>query len=192
MLANTSLPPVISSTPVVDHVFRYASAANTLVTVTVADVLGACGTIGRVVNSTVQPWTSSFRINKITMYPAASASTNVDVDLVWAGDANSHVKDSEKLRDLPAGMSVSGPMVFYPPRGTELAQWHAATATGNLFSVLPGAGSIIDFNVTYTTSNAFIAGSISVTTAVVGTVYYLALDGPSTNVLRPKGLISTS
>jgi len=190
-LANTSLPPKIDTTPTLDHVFRYTSTANTLVTITVADIFGALGVMGTVTNSKVQPMFGSFRINSLTIWPAASASTNSDIDLIWAGGANSYIKDSEKERSIPAGISVTGPMRFFPPKGSEMGLWHAATATGNLFSVMPGTGSIIDFHVTYTGVNAFTAGNITVATAVIGTVYYLALDGVSTHVLVPRGLTTT-
>jgi len=190
-LLRSSLPPKIDTTPVVDHVFRFASTASTLKTITVIDMFGALGCMGTVTNSKVQPFCGSFRLNSVTIYPSTSTTTQTDVDLLWAGDANAHVRDSEVERSIPAGVSVTSPLRFVPPRNMEVSMWHAATSAGNLFTLIPGTASIIDVHVTYTMVNAFTAANVTVTTAVIGTVYYLALDGPG-GTLVPRGLTSTN
>jgi urea transporter len=53
-------------------------------------------------------------------------------------------------------------------------------------------GAVIDLAVDFTLSGQFEAFTQVVATAVVGTVYYLALDGPSSNTLVPVGVPTTS
>jgi len=54
------------------------------------------------------------------------------------------------------------------------------------------AGSIVDFEVESRLSNQFGLTPITVSVGVLNKVYYLALDGPSSNIFRPVGLPSTA
>jgi hypothetical protein len=71
--------------------------------------------------------------------------------------------------------------------------WVAATATGtlNLFSLSCSTDSIIDVEVEYTLSNQIQAASITIATGVLGSIYYLPLDGAASHVYNPLHLPTT-
>jgi hypothetical protein len=61
----------------------------------------------------------------------------------------------------------------------------------SVFLITCTVGSVVDVHVSFRTSGAIAAGTHSVTTATLGNIYYLALDGPSSNVYVPVGLPTT-
>lgn len=185
-------PGRINSTPTLRHVFRYAAASSTTVAVTNIDIFGALGVIGTVVNSTVKCWAGSFKINRVILYPI-STTTNATVDLIWSAGANSYTKDEDWMMSVPQGMTGPCSLTCVPPVGSEASFWQSNFSSGVLFNIIAAGGMIVDFDVSFTLVNVQTSGIITgFTTVALGQVYYLALDGRATNVLRPVGLTSTT
>lgn len=161
--------------------------------VTVADITGACGGIVRVVNNSLQPWASSFRLKQVTMYPA-SVTGSADVDnIVWSNGLTNFVKDEVKDSTIPTGITVPQRLTFRPPSKSLLSDWVATNgAAGALFTVTANGGTVIDVAIDYTlTAGLAEPGTISLTAGALGGVFYLALDGAASNNITPVGLPTT-
>jgi hypothetical protein len=177
---GVSLPPVINASQVVSGRYRFTSLSNALVSVSIADVLGACGGVCSVTNSVFKPWASSFRIKEIRMYPGVNPNVGVSYNSVaWNSGISGVAQDQERVDDLPAGITVTHALSFKPPEKSLASDWISciATTTTNLFAMQSQVGTIIDFHVDYTLSNQFQAGSITIATGTLGSIYYLPLDG---------------
>jgi hypothetical protein len=190
------LPPQLNNSVALTHVFRYFVATTAApVSVSVQDMLGALGGICSVGNSLLKPWSSSFRIHSVTAYPstAAAAPNENFCALWWNAGPSFQQKDVEESKDVPQGVTMTAPVRFTPPGKTLAGDWLACTATGstNLFSMFVSAGSIIDLHVSFTLSNQFIPATMTIGTGTLGTIYYLALDGPSSNTIVPAHLPTT-
>jgi hypothetical protein len=135
---------------------------------------------------------SSFRLNKITIWPPQNAGSDLAY-VTWSSNWASFEKDDEKIATLPDGISVPTAMVFVPPKRAVTGFWvSSGLTTENMFIVVCAVGSIIDVDLSWTICNTFVNQSIAGLASVsIGTVYYLALDGASSNKLVPMGLPST-
>jgi hypothetical protein len=180
MKMSASLPPVMNASQIVKARYRFTSLSNALVSVSIADVLGACGGTCTVANSTFKPWASSFRIKEIRLYPGVNPSVGVSYNSVaWNSGISGVAQDQERINDLPSGITVSQALSFKPPVRSLAADWISciATTTTNLFAIQAQNGTIVDFHVDYTLSNQFQAGAITISTGTLGSIYYLPLDG---------------
>jgi hypothetical protein len=178
--APLSLPPVMNMSQVVRGRYRFTSLSNTLVSVSIADILGALGGTCSVANSTFRPWASSFRIREIRMYPGVNPAVGVSYNSVaWNSGISGVSQDQERVDDLPSGITVSHALSFKPPARSLAADWISciATTTTNLFAMQSQNGTIVDFHCDYTLSNQFQAGSITIASGTLGSIYYLPLDG---------------
>jgi hypothetical protein len=187
--SGLSLPPPLEITPLVEHVFRFSATSGGTATISAADVIGALGTVCTVTNSTVRPFASSFRIKAVKLWSAVSSSTAFNESVVWTLATGSQMKDEEVSESFPTGVSVSRNLTSSPPKGTLAAMWQVAN-TNSLFTLQINAGSIVDLVIEYTLSNQFVSGTQSVSTGVLGNIYYLYLDGASA-IMLPVGLPST-
>jgi hypothetical protein len=181
------LPPSLSLVPTLSHRYRFQSTSNALTLCSTGNFLGSLGVIGTVTNSTVATIASSFRLNRIEVWPASGGTCTVD----WAS-ATGYTKDEMKDASLPSGVTVTKSLRFLPPKQSFAALWtNEVNSSVALFSMFAPTGSIIDVHVSYTICGVFAPLNISVATAVIGSSYYLALDGPSTNHYPPVGLPTT-
>jgi len=194
---KVSLPPMIESTINVRSKIRYTVLSGTstaIHSVSVNDFLGSLGGVS-ITSSLFRPWASSFRLRKVTMWPAVIVGTDQTIaSLWWNSGLTPFNKDSEKSSDLPVGVTMTRPVVFRPPAKTLAGDWVAATGnpSANLFSFLSSAGTIIDVECDYTLSNQILAANITTSAATGGNIYYLYLDGSGgSNVVRPTHLPST-
>jgi hypothetical protein len=177
---GASLPPVMNASQVVKGRFRFTSLSSTLVSVSIADVLGACGGTCSVTNSTFKPWASSFRIKEVRMYPGVNPGVGVSYNSVaWNSGISGVAQDQERIDDLPSGITVTHALSFKPPEKSLASDWISCLATGttNLFAMQSQNGTLVDFHVDFTLSNQFQAASITISTGTLGAIYYLPLDG---------------
>lgn len=191
------LPPIINATPTFGHTYRFTVATVNLTDFPVvgADLAGALGTICTVVNSKVQPYISTVRIHRITIWPAANSNPPLKASVEWGAIAGI-VKDESKVSGLPSGITEEKVVTAVPPRNSLASDWlNLQSLTGNiLFYLSCPAGSIIDIQLTCTLAAAFVTpANITVTTGVVGTAYFLALDkAGGTSNIAPLGLPTTT
>lgn len=193
---GASLPPVINGVVQLSHTFRYATSGTvTNTTLTVGSILGALGGICTVANTTLQCWTSSFRIKwaKVWVNPS---STNDEVSWTWSDFSLDRDQERAMTRDLPANVTVAAAVKYVPTPGTIVADWYGGlvASTTVLASVSCPAGTIIDFHVDFTMNARILGAGVtrSITTGVLGNTYWLALDGVTSNLMRPRILPSTT
>jgi len=194
----SSLPAEINLTPHFHHVFRFNCTTTTSATVSVIQLFGALGGICSAANSAVSTWTSSVRVKKITIWPAAPSASAAGAYIDWFFSDTSLFPDESKSVTYPEGVTVTAPLVFVPPEKSLCGMWinSTATSTFNLFNISVVAGSVIDVAVECTlglvNSTSSSLYQLTVTTGTLGNVYYLALDGPSNNKIPPVSGIPTT
>jgi hypothetical protein len=188
-----NLPPQLDATPAFRHVYRFQNSSSTPSAVTVLDLFGAAGTIGTVTNSTVTAWTSSLKLKKVVVWPSIiSSSAPVPTELTWGIGESGQVPDSAVIDSLPEGITSTKAMSFVPPQNSLASFWISeADSSAALFTITTSPGSIVDVHLSVRLSNVFPGSAVTVATAVVGTVYYLALDGPTTNRYVAIGVPTT-
>jgi hypothetical protein len=180
------LPPQLSLVPTLTHIFRFQSTNSSLTLIAAGNVLGALGAIGTSA-LTVATVASSFRIKSLKIWPAAGGTCFVE----WAA-ATGYTRDQVKDASLPSGITVSKSLTFNPPRASFAALWtNEAIPTTNLMNIFAPTGSILDLNVEYTINGVFTPLVITVASAVLNGMYYLALDGPTLHHFPPVGLPTT-
>jgi len=182
---------MVDVTPHYRTVRRFFSAAGTTnQAITPTNILTALGAIGTVVNSTVAAFHSSFRIHRIVIWGGLQASGAESVSLSYSSALSTSVMDTEKVVAYPEGGGIPGAMTFVPPRGS-LAEFWQGASTNALLRTSLSPGSIVDVHLSVTLGNVLTPPTATVTTAAVGSLYYLPLDGPSTHLITPLGLPTT-
>jgi len=172
----------------------YTNSSASATGVTGSELIAACGGICTVANTTVTSMMSSFRIRRITIWPAvvaAGTATSAFADLTWSANATSFTKDEEKIRPVPAGVANSGPVVFVPPSKALVSDWFTSAVSSNLFTVAANVGSTLLLEGTATISNSIAPVASTVAAGTLGSVYYLPLDGTSVHRWTPLGLTTT-
>jgi hypothetical protein len=191
--SSTSLPPQMDITPNARHVYRFVCGNVASVTCTNQDILGAIGGICTVANSTVRLWATSFKLHSIKMWPSANTSTTPTyADVYWGAGAYGS-KDSEFLKAVPGGVTVTGLVTFTPPKGCFAANWISNTISGNyvIMGLQCTVGSIVDVDLSFTLANQVAPANASISTGTLGAIYYLALDGSTTHQYTAYGLPGT-
>jgi len=190
------LPPQIMSTTTCHSVLRFqvlSAIGGTPTTINNAQILGACGCIGKVVNSSVSSIASSFRIKRVSIWPAPSATADAVPEVAWLFPVSTDVgKDVAWMSSMPAGVSQTTAVVSEPPKGSLCSSWFRWDGSqADLFSLYNlTVGSILDLSVSFTLRNVLAGADIGVTTAAVGTMYYLYLD-TSSGKIQPVGRPTT-
>lgn len=202
MAAGVSvLPPPVEQTAQLHgrKMMFFAQSSVTNVIVNAQDIVSALGGICTVANSTIVPWTSSFRINSVEIYPPSdTVSTAVPSGGLWwnASSGNQFVKDTQVVAAIPGGVTNTERLRYVPPKKSLASDWitqYTGASTLNVFQITVSQGGIVILNVDCTLSNAQVSSpQTGVTTCSLGGIYYLALDGRATNLLRPVDLNTTS
>jgi hypothetical protein len=188
-----SLPPRIQLSPAVSHTYRFRSTSASATLVTVASMLGALGGLCTAVNSKIGTWASSLKIIKVTVWPSGSTSGVTNATLSWYLGESAQVPDEAWDEAIPEGITATKALVFTPPPKSLCGFWiDSSDSAANLFAIQTSIGSVVDLQVAYRLVNVQSGLQITVVTGVLGTVYYLALDGPTSNTYVPIGLLSTS
>jgi len=192
---GSDLPPQLNTTPTFRHTYRFrVTTAVTSQPVTLGSIMGALGGMVTVANSAFATWTSTFQIRRFVAWPPQNAGADL-VYLNWSAAATSgYVKDEQMIQTLPDGITVTKGMVFRPPAKSLASDWlsNGLAATVQVVYITAPAGAIIDLEVAQTLVNSLNNINLSITVgAVLGSVYYLALDGATANKIQPFGLPST-
>jgi hypothetical protein len=120
-LSVGSLPPRLCLTPKVRNVYRFRCTTSGTYTITVPFILGSLGGIAGGATA-VTPWSSSFKLVKVTVWPAPSSSAAVTTTLSWGIGQADQVPDELDDRSIPEGTTITAPLVFRPP-AMSLAQF---------------------------------------------------------------------
>jgi len=188
---GSSLPPKLALTPVVRKAFRFKATASSLTSVTVGSLLGVLGGVGTTVVA-VKQIASAVKLMKVVVWPSPSTSSADTVLLNWAQGASGQDPDEVEDETLPEGVSITRSMSFVPPTRSLAGFWITSTdASSTVFQIQAPVGSVVDVSLHLCITDAFASSTVVVASAVIGTYYYLALDGPASNVYVPTGLPTT-
>ncbi len=179
------MPRPVALWPIIRRLkLRFGASSGTTIStgaITLDDVLGAIGVIGRVANTSVTCLATSFKINKVTMWlgPSGSVATQSFCSFFSAGD--DHEPDYMVENDVPINMQGSPScLVFRPPKKSTAGLWQRDTATGTDLIMVVGVGttgSLVEVDLDFTLSTTLASSnSLTVTTAAVGVFYRLALN----------------
>ncbi len=184
-----SLPPEIPTNATIRQRFRfYTSSAASDEAITVSDVFGALGVVGRVSNTSFTQIASSFRIRGIDVWMAPNLGS---CEIAWLASDITRVKDETMSIAAPSGSTLARKCHFSPPKSSVANDWVYGTMTGSvqLFRLSLPQGSIMDLDVEWTTNTGHITMSAinSVSGSVtVGAFYRLYLDRTAGNgYIRP-------
>jgi hypothetical protein len=188
---GSSLPPTTMTTVSSSHVYRFNVTSGSLLPVTVGSLLASLGGIA-VSTTSFAPWASAVKLHSITVWTGVnSTGTTVTVPtLSWGSGTSGQVPDEERVRPVPAGVSVTGALVFRPPRLSLARDWVTSAAASDVFfNMQVVEGSVVDVHVAFRLSNVVAAPSALTTTGLTqGKVYYGPLDGIASNTVLAIGL----
>ncbi len=182
---GSAMPRPVALWPVVRGLrLRFGAASGTNIAtgaITLDDVLGAIGVIGRVANTSVTCLATSFKINAVRLWvgPSGSVATQSFVQFLAAGD--DHEPDYMVENDIPINMQGGPNMLEYrPPKKSTASMWQRDTATGSDLIMVVGVGttgSLVEVDLDFTLSTTVASSNaITVTTCSVGVFYRLALN----------------
>lgn len=186
-------PPQINSNVSLGHVYRFLSSSASATTVTVGSLLAACGSTCKAVNTTVTAFTSSVKVNRVSIWsPPASQGASATCSINWIGGLNSSDKE---ISDTTVSVAQPAHISSSPPPRSLAEFWNnGSNAAANLFTLIAPIGSIIDVSVSQILFDED-SGDTSVDTAVAAAVfnkvYYLSLDPNATHHYTPISLTTT-
>jgi len=186
-----TLPPELEATICFRHIYRFKSTSTSAGIVS-AYSLGAVPGVAATSSSAGRTIITSIRINTIKVWSAANStsSTPQTVSLSWSAAVFPSVKDSEKMRTLPDGVSVTGVLLFVPPAKSLMSDWFvpAQVDSGNLFYLQSPIGSVVDVDLSCTLANTMSTQGVNSAsgTYTPGNIYYSSLDG--SNNYQTEGL----
>jgi hypothetical protein len=183
-------PPQLKSNPQMRHKFRFGSGSSGAGTynITNNDILLAAGGICTIANSTITAIFASFKVRSIEVWGYAGAAP-ATISVNWNGSpvfvSNAEVSDTSVSPAYPAHI------IARPPKDTNAA-FHQTSSTNTLFVLTVVNDSIIDLELDLVMSdNQDVDTVTGVSTASLGTQYFLALDGAASNNLVPQSLNTT-
>jgi len=187
-----SLPPQLNVTPTFRSTRIFTATGAATVACTGSEIGCALGTICHNTNVAVASFCSSFRIISISAWVAPSLSFDSFASITFP-NALGNARDEEVVSATPTGLSVSRKLVFKPPAMSLAADWISCTAYGSSTCIVVNcsAGTILYLDIECTFANTITNVTKGIASGVAGNVYYLALDGPTTNNLVPLGLPTT-
>jgi len=180
-VAVPNLPPTLSTVTTTDQTLRFVVTAGVSGQISNTELLFAMGSMA-ITTTSVFTLHSTFRIRRITVWPAQNGSTASAPEVVWFGGGSSAVvKDNQHNSAIPEGVTMAGtPVTSVPPRDTFAGDWQKAgsDALFEISNLLDG--SVVDVHVVGTIMNNIANASRNVTGATAGIIYWLGLDYPAT------------
>jgi hypothetical protein len=167
--------------------------------VSIDDIFGAIGVIGRVTNTSVTALASAFRLRRVTITQGGNAAGNIEnAAILWFSANSDQEPDYEVIAPAPTTASLMQQVTSTPPRKSTAGFWYRnviSPATTTVFSLaISNAYSIIDVDLDFCLPTSVVSSqAITVSTAVVGQFYRLALNkanGSSTMI--PIGYTTTT
>jgi hypothetical protein len=188
-------PPQIKTNVIFRHKFRYICTASSSFTVNPVKLAAACGSICTVVNSVCTLLYDSLRIRSIECWsPAPSQGTASTATVLW-NQLSAGISNMSSIEVSDTSMSTAYPahVKCRPPKESFASNWtSAASTTPNLMTLSLATGTVVDLDVELILGDTGASGpTATVVTGVLGTVYYLPLDGTSSHNCIPVQLSTT-
>lgn len=180
-------PPPFVSNLVVRKNFRFvlgsSVAEGTTYSISAAK-LCALISIGTVLNSTVVQMFEAVRIRKIRMWSSVTQTSGTfapkTIAMEFSGTGNGIQGPNIKISDMSVGATEVARLQYVPSINTQPAQWQNGSSNSPplMFTVTAGGGAVIDLelDLTVTADTRATNNSTAVSTAVLGQIYYLAMD----------------
>jgi len=186
-------PPTLDISPRITRTYRYVAttAGTNLVGCTAGEIFGALGCTTTTVNSSVTCWFTSFRIHSLCIFIPGGSTASV----IWVGPLIGIGPDTEADSSVLTSITTPNCIKSKPPVWSMASDWinTGTTLTTNIFVLSVPAGALVDLHISATLSNSFGPTSRTVASASpLGAPFYLALDGVTSNNLRPVGLPTTA
>jgi len=185
-----SIPDELSVVPVLSHRFRFYASADFSGTITATMLCGITGLMGTTGTTTTACQWASVRLRRVIIWPVqGTAAANFKTAISWVGAISNVSSEKERDRTLPIGLTTGGPTVFSIPRDSIVYGKYVENDFGNMIQIMCSLGSIIEVDACWLgVGNNLAAFSQTVASETPGVLYYPALDGVSSNKLKPTKL----
>jgi len=182
-------PPQIATNLIVSHRYRFAASASFSGAISPAKVLSSLGVMGTVVNTTSSQLFKCFRLKRLEIWaPPPSQGSTVTTSVEWLGSANS---PNLEVSDTHVSVSRPAHLIAIPPKESLASFWQVDSGSA-LFNLVAPVGSIIDMSLDMImVDQSTASGTVATATAVLGKIYYLALDHGTSDLLVPVSLTTT-
>ncbi len=182
--------PSIRSNLQIRHRFRFrATAAIVAVGISDTQILGTFGNVCTVANSAVATLAKTWRLHSLEMWsPVVTNGTPITVscELQVVNAPNREWSDTAISTTMPAHIKVR------PPKDSLLSMWRIGASSTPFLLNCP-TGTIVDLDVSFIMDDdSATLATVTVAAGTLGSYYYLALDGPTTNLLVPVSLQTTA
>jgi len=192
--------------------FRFVESAAGAATYNITPAkLGALCCIGTSA-TTVNGLFDQVRVRSVSVWAATPSTASVTpqaVSVTFQGIAAGVQGESKTFSDYSMGMTHNAHVKAVPPVTSQAGQWqncnsNNTTAQTGIFEIITPTAStcvvdvVLDWKTT-TTARPSANSTVTVTTALVGSYYYLALDNPAggtgssaSNLIPDQSLVTTS
>jgi len=182
-------PPSFKPNIVVRHKYRFTNTTSGATNVTNRNILGAMGGMCTVTNTTLITFFNCFRLNYVEIWgPTPSVGATSSVSVNWIGSINApalQIADSTNSTSVPAHVRA------IPPPQSSASFWQEpVTQSVSFFNLNCAVGSIVEIGVEGILGDETATLGVTIGTGVLGTIYYLALDG-NTNTYKPLNMSTT-
>jgi hypothetical protein len=184
-------PPQLPTNIRLNHRFRFLAATAFNGFIDPLSMIACGGAVCTVANTTLSVIGLSAKIRKIEVWGApASQGASSTVTLEWVGASNS---PNIEVSDTTISVATNCHIVTVPPKDSLASFWTLSTTGGLLFRLQCPANSIVDLTMDLILADQAAATStVTVVAGTLGELYFTALDGVGTNVLRPVSLNTTA
>jgi len=188
-------PPQVKTNVIFSHKYRYIATGSSSFVVNAIKLAAACGTVCAVANTSCTIFTDSVRIRSIEIWsPAPSQGTAATATVLW-NQLSAGISNMSTVEVSDTSMSTAYPahVKCRPPKASFAANWTSSAATSpTLMTLSIATGSIIDLEVDLILADTGASGPVAtIATGVLGTVYYLPLDGTTSHNVIPVQLSTT-
>jgi len=181
-------PPQLATNVTFRHRFRFISTSATATAITPTSLLGACGAMATVLNTSVATLSSSIKVDHVSLWtPPASQGASATCSINFLGLGNT---PSREFSDTTVSVAEPAFVSCKPPPQSLASFWQVPSNT-TMFTLVAPVGTIIDINVNVILADGTDNTSIIVATAALGSVYYLSLDPVATHRYTPVSLTTT-
>jgi len=174
----------------VRRTFRFSSSGFAS-TIYDDDAVFLAGAVGKVTNTTLAVLGLSAKIHRVSIWaPPASQGANTTCSIQWFSADG--VKLAGEVTDTTMSTATPAYVTGTPPKGS-LASFWVGNSGNAIFNLVAPAGSIVDVDATVVLNDRATAlDTIGVSTAVLGQLYWVALDlSDGTHTLTPVSLPTT-
>jgi hypothetical protein len=178
------------------HTFRFTSTTNNATAISSRQMLFAAGGVGTVANSTLTAINASVKLKEIKVWsPPPSQGSAVTCSVEFYMGNGSAFSGTNEYSDTSVSTAVPAFIHCKPPRGSLGSFWlQPGISDTQIFVITAPTGSIVDVVLSLVlTDDDVTPPSRLVTTAVLGNMYFLALDNSNAgaHAFVPTSLTTT-